>query len=156
MEETTKCKLLVLTHNGSKSLSSLMLISATSKKQENVLMSIQAEMKKVERLSFGTSTVVLTKDGRLSTKMSTKRSKLRENLKNSDSTLIDHSISDLDTECKELLNALELIILSLRDGERINHNNNSGSTESPRLSDQTTGKTTQWKSNQMAHHILSE
>jgi hypothetical protein len=43
MEETTKCKLLVLTHNGSKSLSSLMLISATSKKQENVLMSIQTD-----------------------------------------------------------------------------------------------------------------
>jgi hypothetical protein len=61
--------------------------------------------------------------------------------------LILHSTSDLDSQCKELPNVLEPVILPSRNGLRIEKLSNSDSTQSPRLSEACTGLLmySQWK-----------
>jgi len=73
----------------------------------------------------------------------------RDLTKTSDGTLTDHSISDQDSQSKELLKLLELTMLFLRDTLREELHSNSSSMELTRPSDPTTGRTTAWKSKAM-------
>jgi hypothetical protein len=73
-----------------------MHISATFKIIKDVLMSVEAKMKKEDLLSSGRNMVELTKDGRLSIKMKLKRFKKKDFMKTLDGISTDHSISFLD------------------------------------------------------------
>jgi hypothetical protein len=96
LEELTTCKSGAPTLDGSRSSNIETHISATFKTKIDVLMSVEAKMKKADQLSSGRSTEELTKDGRLYIKMKLKRFKKKDFMKTSDGTLTDHSISFLD------------------------------------------------------------
>jgi len=73
----------------------------------------------------------------------------KESTKNSASMSTDHSISDQDFQCKELLKLMETTTSHSTDGilqERTN--SNGGSMEFPRQSEINTGRTIAWKSHQ--------
>jgi hypothetical protein len=77
-------------------------------------------------------------------------------MKNLDSTSIDLSTSDLDYQCKELLNALELTMSTSRDGEIMLNHNSGTSMKSLRLSRITTGSLTHSTSKEMEHQQISD
>jgi hypothetical protein len=74
---------------------SLMLHPPRIKKVKPLLSTVETE----------TTSKMLTKDGRLSTLINPKRIELKDSTRNSDSTSTDHSTSDQECQCKELLNA---------------------------------------------------
>ena len=77
-------------------------------------------------------------------------------MRTSASISTDHSTSDQDFQCKELLRQLEPLTLLLRDSPREELHNNSSSMEPASKSDLTTGRTTAWKFKAMVDHPTSE
>ena len=108
-------------------------------------MSMVERMKKEDKLSCGASIMEPTRDGEFCILTKLKKFNPRDLTKSSDGTLTDHSTWYPDFHSTELLNVLELTILSSRDGERTLHHNNSPSMELTRPSDPTTGRTMLWK-----------
>ena len=149
-EKRTTCKSGAPTLDGSNysSMSPRKNNSSTGQMAKH-LMSMVERMKKEDKLSFGASIMELTRDGEYFILTKLKKFNPRDLTKTSDGTLTDHSTSNPDSQCTELLNALELTTLSLRDGERTLHHNNSSSMELTRPSDPTTGRIMLWKSKVM-------
>jgi hypothetical protein len=77
------------------------------------------------------------------------RLKLRDSMRNSVSTSTDHSTSDQDYQCRELLSAMEPTMSGSRDGERTSLLNNGSSMRSQRQSRITTGSLIHLKSKAM-------
>jgi hypothetical protein len=75
--------------------------SAISKRPTDALMYSKVKMLRDRRSKFIIDIMELTKDGRFFILTRRKRDKQRDLIKNLDSTSIDHSISDLDFQCKE-------------------------------------------------------
>jgi hypothetical protein len=65
------------------------------------LMLKEVKMLKDNKLSHGTGTERLTRDGELSIQIKLRRCKKRDFMKTSVSILTDHSTSDQDFQCKE-------------------------------------------------------
>jgi hypothetical protein len=105
---------------------------------------------------FGRDMEELTRDGRSSMKMRKKEKLAKDLMKTSVSTSIDHSISDLDFQCKELLSVSEPTMLSLNHGFKIESHSNSSSIMLARLSDLNNGRTMLWKSKAMEETTISE
>jgi hypothetical protein len=68
----------------------------------------------------------------------------------------DHSSLDQEWELEELLNAMVLTTLISEDGERVPTDKSSSSSQYPRPSDPTTGRTMLWKSKEMVDKPTSE
>jgi len=94
-----------------------------------------------------TKTIMPTKDGRLYISTKLKQLELRASTKSSVSTSTDHSTSDQECQCKELLNAMVPTMSGSEDGERTLLLNNGTSMRSPRPSRTTTGRATHSISN---------
>jgi len=97
-----------------------------------------------------------TRDGRLSILTKHLRLEPRDSTRNSVSISTDHSISDPECQCKELLNATELTTFGSRDGERMSEPNNGTSMKSLRLSRTTTGRLTHLISNPTEDQAISD
>jgi hypothetical protein len=130
-------------------------ISSTSKTRRQS-MSTKERMVKDKKLSCGRNTTDGTKDGELSIKTNIPRSNQRVTTPSSDSISVDHSTSDQECQCKELLNVLATPILDIRDMPRVERHNNGSSMEEARLSKVTTGRTEQSKSPAVETHKHSE
>jgi hypothetical protein len=72
-------------------------ITSSTGKTTRSLMSQAERMKKVKLLSFGASTVELTRDGKSSISTKPRRFQLKDSTKNSDSTSTDHSTLSQDS-----------------------------------------------------------
>jgi hypothetical protein len=120
--------------------------SATSKRQTNALMFTKVRMLKDKMFRFMADTMEPTRDGRFFILTRRRESRLRDSMKNSDSTLTDHSTLCQSFHSTELLSATEPTMSGSEDGERIPLLNNGGSMRFPRLSETTTGRTTPLKS----------
>jgi len=107
--------------------------SVTSKNQTDALMYSKVKMKKDKLFKFTVDTTVPTRDGRFFILTRRQRLKQRDSMKNSDSTLTDHSILCQSFLSTELLSATELTMSGSEDGERIPLLNSGGSTRFPRL-----------------------
>jgi hypothetical protein len=103
-------------------------------------------MKKVIKLlstiETETPRTMPTKDGRLSMLTKLRLSGPRASTRSSDSTSTDHSTSDQECQCKELLSATVPTMSGSRDGERMSEPSNGTSMRCPRLSRITTGSPT--------------
>jgi hypothetical protein len=97
-----------------------------------------------------------TKDGRLSTLTKLIRSEPRDSTKNSVSISTDHSTSDPECQCKELLSAMVPTMSGSRDGERMLMPNNGSSMRFQRPSRTTTGSLTHLTSNQTEDQAISD
>jgi hypothetical protein len=64
---------------------------------------------KVKRLLSGRDIMALTRDGELSTLINLSRKELLDLTKNTDSTSTEHSTSDQDSQCGELLKMFQTI-----------------------------------------------
>jgi hypothetical protein len=91
------CGLQAPTQNGGRSSDSKDNTSSTSKTRRQ-LMSSRIRMLKDKRLLSGRDTMDSTKDGELSILTRRVRAQPRVTTKTSDSTLVDHSTSDQDSE----------------------------------------------------------
>jgi len=107
--------------------------SATSKRPTVALMFTKVRMLKHKKFRFMADTMEPTKDGRFFILTRRQRLKQRDSMKNSDSTLTDHSILCQSFLSTELLSATELTMSGSEDGERIPLLNSGGSTRFPRL-----------------------
>ena len=103
-----------------------------------------------------TKPTMLTRDGRLSTLTKLKQLELRASTRNSVSTSTDHSTSDQECQCKELLSATELTTSGSRDGERMLEPNNGTSMKSQRPSRTTTGSHTHLTFKEMVDPLTSD
>ena len=74
---------------------------------ERLLMSLVERMRKDKLLSFTTNITVPTRDGKSFMLIKPIRFQERASILNLVCIETDHSISDLDSQCKELLNAKE-------------------------------------------------
>jgi hypothetical protein len=92
LEELITCKSGAPTPDGSRSSLTEMNISAISKTKTDVLMSVEAKMKKEEKLLSGRNMVVPTRDGRSSIKMKLRKFKRRDSMKTLAGIAADHSI----------------------------------------------------------------
>jgi len=97
---------------------------------------------KDKQLSLMETKRELTKSGECCISTRQRLLRLRVLMRNSVSTLTDLSISDLDFQCKELLNAMEQITFGSEDGERIPLPNNGTSMRFQRPLRTTTGNPT--------------
>jgi len=78
------------------------------------------KMKKEEMFKYGEDNQMLyTNSGKYFTWTKQSLFQVRDSTKNLVSTSTDHSTSNQECQCKELLNALELAMLPLRIGERM-------------------------------------
>jgi hypothetical protein len=84
------------------------------------------KMLKDKEFGSGADTIRPTRDGELPMLTSTKRKKERDITETTDSISPDHSTSDQECQCKELLRESE-VMLDSEDGERTKNNNNSSS-----------------------------
>jgi hypothetical protein len=130
--------------------------SATSKSPTNALMFTKVRMLKDKMFRFMADTMVLTKDGRFFILTRKERLKQRVSMRNSDSTLTDHSTLSQSFHSTELLSATEPTMSGSEDGERILLLNSGGSMRFPRQSEITTGRTTPSKSKAMVTPITLE
>jgi hypothetical protein len=103
---------------------------------ENALMFQEEKMLKVKQSLYGTNTTEPTRDGSSYTLIQLSL-RLRDLMKNLDSTSIDHSISSLNSHSTELLRCTVTLMCGSRDGETMLLNNNGGSMRRPRLSETT-------------------
>ena len=117
-----------------------------------LLMSQEERMPKDKLLLLGKSITVTTRNGTLSILMKTRVIKPRVLTRTSVSTAADHSTLSQDFQCTELFNLMEPTMLLLTDMSKEETINNGSSTAKTRPSDQTTGRTTPWKSNPMVDH----
>jgi hypothetical protein len=120
--EPTTCKSGALTQDGSRS-SNTKENSSPIQPTTRFLMSQEQRMKKVKLLScmpkMEITIRMLTKDGKLFILTKLKQLELKVSTKNSASTSTDLSTSDQDSQCKELLSAMELTTCGSRDGGRM-------------------------------------
>jgi hypothetical protein len=119
-------------------------------------MSVETKMLKDKQLLFTRAMVVIIRDGKSSMLIKQHQLKIRDLMKNSDSTAQDHSTLSQDSLWEELLSAMVPTTSGLEDGERILLLNNSSLTALPRPSDPNNGKITPWKSNPMEDQATSE
>jgi len=110
----------------------------------------KVKMLKVKRLLSTTDTTELTRDGESFMLTKQVNQQAKDTTANSDSTSTDHSTSDQDFQCKELLKPTALTSLS-EDGERTPTPRDSSSMEFQRPSRATTGRTDQLTSTPMAN-----
>jgi hypothetical protein len=82
------------------------LISKTRRQ----LMSIRTRILRDKRLSSGEDTMAGTKDGELSMLTKQRRKEVQDGIQDMDSTSIDHSSSDQNFQCGELLKLLDLML----------------------------------------------
>jgi hypothetical protein len=127
---------------GGKSLYSVENTSAIFKKPIDALMSSKVRTRKDKLFRFIIDTMVPTKDGRFSILTRRQRLKPRDSMKNLDSISIDHSTLDQDSQCRELLSAMEPITSGSEDGERMPWVNNGSSMRFPRQSSLNNGNIT--------------
>ena len=106
-EELTTCRSGAPTLDGSNS-SSTKRVNSSIGPTIRFLMSLQAKMKKVKQLVSKTTLARATRNGEFYILTKLPRLKPRDSTKNSVSISIDHSTSDQDFQCKELLNAMVL------------------------------------------------
>jgi hypothetical protein len=136
-EELETCKFTALTLGGSKSSNTRTRCLSTQQITRSLKLNLE-RTRKVTKSSLIAKMeirlIMLTKDGRLSILTRLSQSELRALIKSLDSTLTDHSTSDQDFQCKELLSATELTMSGSRDGERMLPPNSGTSMKSPRLS----------------------
>jgi hypothetical protein len=111
-------------------------------------------MKKVHLLVLKTTMEVETRDGRSLMSIKLTRLEPRASIKNLVSTSIDHSTLFLNYHSIELLRCTVTLMSTLRDGETMQDNNNSGSMNLPRLSKTTTGRTTALIFKMHHHHNM--
>jgi hypothetical protein len=91
----------------------------------------------------------LTKNGRLFILTRKERLRLRDSMKNLDSTSIDHSTLSQSFHSTELLRCTVMLMCGSRDGETTLSNSNSSLMKRPRLLETITGRTTLLKSKAM-------
>jgi hypothetical protein len=96
-EEPTTCKSGALTQDGS-NCSCTKMNNLSMSRTKRYLMSQVEKIKKDKLLSSGEITVRRIRNGRSSTLTKLERLKLRDLMKNSASTLTDHSTSDQDSQ----------------------------------------------------------
>jgi hypothetical protein len=96
------------------------------------------------------------KDGRSSMSTRLPRLEPRASTRSSVSTSTDHSTSDQECQCKELLNATVPTMFGWRDGERTPMPNNGTSMKSQRPSRTTTGSHTHLTSSLMEVQATSD
>jgi hypothetical protein len=104
------------------------------------LMSQEAEMLKVKKLSFGATTAKPTRNGTLSISIKTRASKVKDSTKNGASISTDHSTSDQDSQCTESLSATVQTTSGSRDTKLMSRLNNSTSTRPQRPSSLSNGR----------------
>jgi len=153
--EPTTCKSGAPTQDGSK-FSSMRRTNLSTGRAAKFLKSRLQRMMKEHQLAFTVTTEEETNNGQSSILTKLTKIEPRVLIQNSDSTLIDHSISDLDFHSKELLNATELTMSGSRDGETMLDNNSGTSMKSPRLSRITTGSLTHLTSNPTVDQATSD
>jgi hypothetical protein len=108
-------------------------------------MSIKERMLKDNKLLSGRDIMAGTKDGQLSTQTNQPRRELLDMIKNTDSISTEHSTSDLDFQCGELLK-MSPTISDLEDSTKEEEDNKLGSlTESRIPSSLNITEPTQWK-----------
>jgi len=113
-------------------------------------------MLKVKLLSYGVNTERSTRDGTLSILIKPNQNQPRDTMRNSDSTLADHSTLFQDFQCTEFSDVTELTMLLSTDTRRDILINNSSSTKELRPLDPTTGRTMLWKSKEMEETRTSD
>jgi hypothetical protein len=95
MEELTQCRSLAPTPTGGRS-SDMRIINSSTGTTVRYLMFQVERMKKDKQSGYGRITVELTRDGKSSILTKHQRLPRKDSTRNSDSTSIDHSTSDLD------------------------------------------------------------
>jgi hypothetical protein len=130
-ERPTTCKSGAPTQDGGNS-SDIKVNTLSTGKTENALMSQEEKMLKVKQSLYGTDITELTRDGR-SFMLIQSSLRLRESMKNLDSTSTDHSILFPNSHSTELLRCTVTLMCGSRDGETMSSNNNGGSMRRPRL-----------------------
>jgi hypothetical protein len=95
-------------------------------------MSIKVRMLKDKRLSSGRSTMDSTRDGELSILIKLPRKELLDLIENMDSISTEHSTSDQDSQCGELLK-MSLTILDSEDITKEERDNKLGSSTESRI-----------------------
>jgi len=105
-------------------------------------LSMERKTRKAKQLSSMATRIEETRDGELCILIKQKLLKQRDSTRNSDSISIDLSISDQDSQCKELLSATVPTMSGLEDGERTLLPNNGTSMRSQRPSRTTNGSHT--------------
>jgi hypothetical protein len=98
------------------------------------------KMLKAKLSIFGRKMVPMLKNGLSFTKTKKKNSEEKERMKSSTSRSIDHSTSDQECQCRELLNAGEQTMLSFLITFQEEEANNSSSMKHQRLSSHNNGK----------------
>jgi hypothetical protein len=131
MVDHKKCKSQAPTPIGGK-FSSIKVNTLSIQKPRRHLMSIKQRMLKDKRLLSGRDIMVLTKDGELSTLINLSRKELLDMTKNSDSISTEHSTSDQDSQCGELLK-MSPITLDLEDSTIQEEDNKLGSSTESRI-----------------------
>jgi len=121
------CKYGAPTQDGSK-CSSTMMANSSIGQIAKYLMLQEVKMLKVKLLVLLVTTERRTKNGKFYISIKLKRQRLRDSMKNSDSTLTDHSTLSHNSHSTELLKCSAVQIWSSRDGERMPETNNSGLT----------------------------
>jgi hypothetical protein len=123
-------------------------------------MSIREKMRKVKPLRLQpemvTTATTKTKDGRSSILTRLRNSEPRASTRSLDSTSTDHSTSDQECQCKELLSATVPTTSGSRDGERTSELSNGTSMKFQRPSRTTTGSLTHLTSKEMEDHPISD
>ena len=153
--EQTTCKSGAPTQDGSK-YSSMKRANSSTGLTAKFLMSHHPKMKKDKLLVLQVIPVRTTRNGEFFILTKLLRLKQRDSMKSSASTSIDHSTSDPDCQCKELLNVTELTTSGSRDGERMLLLNSGTSMRSQRQSRTTTGSLTHLTSNPMEDQATSD
>ena len=135
------CKSGAPTQDGSK-YSDMITNNSSTGQTTRYLMSRVQRMKKEPQLEFMETMERITKNGKFFMLTRLLRLRPRDSMRNSDSTLTDHSTSSQSFHSTESLRCLVVPTWLLRDGETMLETNNSGSMKSPRLLETTTGRTT--------------
>jgi hypothetical protein len=120
------------------------------------LMFQEERMPKVKPLLFGAIMVRSINNGKSNMLTRLHQFKTKDSWKTSDSTAIDHSISNQECQSIELLNATVLTTSGSEDGERIPLPNSSTSIALQRPLDLNNGRTMLWKSNPTEDQAISE
>jgi hypothetical protein len=154
MVDHKKCTSTAPTQDGGRS-SDIEVQTSLISETRRCLMSSKAKMLKDKRLSYTPDTTRLTRDGDLFMLTKPRRSQVKDMTETSDSISTDHSISDPDFQCKELLKPTVLILIS-EDGEETPRPSNGSSMVFQRPLSITTGKTDQLISLPTVHQPISE
>jgi len=130
--------------------------SSETSRTTRYLMSQEERILKVKRLLSGTNMEEETRDGKLSMLTSLMQKIRKELIHTSDSTEIEYSTSSQDSQCTELFKLTATTISNSTNGRKTTRHNNGSSTQSRRLLETITGRTTAWKSQAMVTPIISK